>query len=91
VTKSDGSFELTFSALLNLIESRKKEVENFVEKLVSLKWLILKAPPVEGMTCSLALSLRCIYELRQYLKNEFPESIFDCSICKDIVLSVYSI
>lgn len=36
----------------------------------------------------LAIGMRALMELRQYLKNEYPDEIVDCKVCQDIVTIV---
>ena len=66
------------------MDNKKREMEEFIEKLVFHKWLILQ--PVDNSSCpKISLSPRCVMELKNYLNDEFPEFIFNCSLCKEIV------
>ena len=87
---SNGKFCLDYTSVLNLVDHKKREMEEFIEVLVDEKWLVSQThqTAANSNTAQISLSPRCVQELQAYLKNEYPEYIFDCSICKKLVTMV---
>ncbi|KAI8853032.1 Nse1 non-SMC component of SMC5-6 complex-domain-containing protein [Chytridium lagenaria] len=55
----------------------KKNAEDIVDKLIQEK---------SGM---LSLSLRSQMELKEYIRNEFDDNVYSCTLCKDTILSKF--
>lgn len=56
-----------------------EKITNLIQKWINEKWL------VEIEKGFISLSLRSLTELRQFLENEYSDTIFECNICSDIV------
>lgn len=104
VTKTKGTFVVDITTALNLVADKKKEMEVFLGNLVRAKWLLRDAEYFAEFIASyralftvgfrmteIRCSPRLLCELRGYLRMEYPQYIFDCAICKDLVTIVNAI
>ncbi|KAJ1969655.1 hypothetical protein IWQ62_000482 [Dispira parvispora] len=85
MTAKDGNYCLGSTASLSLVQREgsssmsKQLAQEFLGELVNDHWLVLS----EGGHYTLAP--RAILELQTYLKDEYPEWIQECHLCKDLV------
>ncbi|KAJ3044907.1 Non-structural maintenance of chromosomes element 1 [Rhizophlyctis rosea] len=76
----DEAFAIPSTAALRTTTplNSKKDAQNFIERLVKNQWL-------DDRNGILSLSLRGVLELQTYLKNQYPDTLEDCTICLEIV------
>ncbi|KAJ1661159.1 hypothetical protein IWQ61_000029 [Dispira simplex] len=85
MTAEDGNYCLGSTASLSLVQREgsssmtKQLAQEFLGELVNDHWLVLS----EGGHYTLAP--RAILELQTYLKEEYPEWVQECHLCKDLV------
>ncbi|EGF79527.1 hypothetical protein BATDEDRAFT_89598 [Batrachochytrium dendrobatidis JAM81] len=83
VEKSNGLYELSSLKALRAASHvkpalTKENAEMLISRLVQDNWLL-------DRNGKLTLGVRSIFELRPYLLEEYPEDIFECSSCFQIL------
>lgn len=73
------SFSISITDAMNLVEGKKKDIEELLFLLQRQSWLI---QPERGL---LTLAPKLLLELKGYLLDTYPDDIAECSLCHGLV------